>query len=366
MLRWSGFQADPLNPLENENENESREAVNISPAIALNFLALFVSLFLKFTSGDSPHVFASVTNTCFLVSAFYIHLRATRDLDGDEKSKRTGYSPIKDSYLISNLSSCACIFLILLGASSLAFHSESVLFQPVHAFDILFGWTLVLALAFASVSVSFYAWAGRRLTRQLHSAVFVGFLASIVAVIVNYQSIYTNQLSFYIPCASVSVFACVVARVILVGKRPTLSTVLYASGEIVILILVAAAAVVCQGELVGKQLSHTSNDASEARDYDLFHGIWHYLLSNVASIIFVRCLSVARMIELDLEICVCKPSLLDIFGIISLFFLSVTCLVLKEFVTIGTDNNNTPFIIVACAALPLLVHACVLLFSSLA
>lgn len=110
---------------------ESREATNVSPCIAFNAIGLFASYFLRIVLPNSPYIFATVTNVSFLLASFYIQHRVTSTYD----TKEDGES-IKDSYFISNLATCASIFLALLGASSLAFHSESVLFQPSHIFHL--------------------------------------------------------------------------------------------------------------------------------------------------------------------------------------------------------------------------------------
>jgi len=332
-----------------ETESDStREAVNVSPCIAFNTCALAVSLFLKFAVPGSPYIFATASNLNFLVSAFYIQYKTTAPLD----TKADGVEMISDSYLIANLSTCACVFLILIGASSLAFHSESVLFTPLHSFDILFGWLLILTIAFTSISTSFYAWAGRKLTRQLHSVTFVGFMVCICALILSYDVIYSHQLEFYIPLASLAILASVVSRMILVGKRPSATTIGYAVGEILILITVAVSAVFCQGELLGRRVAR-ENDADA---YDVFHGIWHYLLASVCCIVFVRSLSVARMIEANYPVCICKPSRLDILGEISLFVFSISSLVLKE-INVDKTLYLTVIVVIACA---LFVHAILL------
>lgn len=233
--------------------DEAREAASISPGLAFNSLGIFCAYFLKLVlPNSSPYVFSTVSNVSFLTAAFYLQYRITNPADGEEQ-------PIKNSYLIANLATCACVFFVLLGASSLAFHSESVLLQPVHSFDILFGWLLVLNVAFASLCASFYAWAGRRTTRQLHAAAFVGFLVSIVAVVVQFDAIYVRQLEFYIAAGSVAVVSSVLARIVLVGERPSASTVGYAVGEILILLTVLASAIFCQGELVGRRVTRETD-----------------------------------------------------------------------------------------------------------
>jgi hypothetical protein len=328
--------------------DSTREAVDVAPCIALNTIALAVSFFLKFAVPGSPYIFATSSNLAFLISAFYIQYRTTVPL----KTKADDVEMISDSYLIANLSTCACIFLVLLGASSLAFHSESVLFKPLHSFDILFGWMLVLTVAFTSISTSFYAWAGRKLTRQLHSATFVGFMMCICALILSYDVIYAHQLEFYIPLACVAILASVVSRIILVGKRPNASTVGYAVGEILILIIMAVSAVFSQGELLGRHVTR-ENDADA---YDLFHGIWHYLLASVCCIVFVRSLSVARMVEANYPVCVCKPSRFDILGEVALFVFASASLILKE----ANVDHMTSLIILVIVACALFVHAVIL------
>lgn len=331
--------------LDTATVSSTREAASISASIAFNSASLFVSLFLRFAIPDSPHIFATATNISFLASAFYVQLRATSSYGDDPGQSEF----IKDSYLVSNLSTCACIFLTLLGASSFGFHSESILFNALHSFDILFGWLLILNLAFTSLSTSFYAWAGRRLTRQLHSTTFVLFLLVNAVLIISYDAVYTNQVTVIISLAVASIVFAVVSRLILLGKRPNTTTIVYAIAEILVLCFIAVSAVFCQGELLGSTLSRESNGKS----YDLFHGFWHFFLSSVASIVDTRCLSAARMIENDYPVCVCQPSLFDILGEASLFVLAITALVLKE-IDVDASVSLVTLAIVSC---PLYVHA---------
>ena len=333
---------DAMDGSDGANGERTREAAEVSPSIAFNALALFTSYFLKFVLPDSPHVFATVTNVSFLLSAFYVQFRVTSVYDTDRES-------IKDSYLVANICTCSCIFLTLLGSSSLAFHSESVLFQPSHTLDILFGWLLLLSLAFVSISVSFYAWAGRRLTRQLHASAFVGFLVALAAVIIGYDGIYTHQLEFMITTACVAIASSVASRLILVGKRPTLQSIGYAIAEIICLILVAISAVFCQGELLGTRISRES----DSNAYDHYHGIWHVLLSTVSTIVYARSLSVARMVENDYPVCVCMPSLYDIAGEVAVLLYAITALVLKEL----NVANSISLITMAIVSAPLYIHA---------
>jgi len=316
------------------SEDYSREAASVSSCIAFNTLALVFSFFVK-VAIPGPFAFATASNLGYISSAIYIHYRAT----GGES----------DSYLVTNTSTSASIFFILIGASSFGFHSEHVLFQPLHSFDILFGWLLILTVAFVSVSISFYAWAGKRLTRQLHPTLFVGFLIAICALVIQYSNVYNYQFEYYIVASPIAVFFAVVSRIILVGKKPSPEVVAYAVGEMFILISVAFAAVLCQGEMLGRTLSRELDGES----YDLFHGVWHLLLSCVCSIIILRDVSVARMIENDFVVCVCKPSIIDIAGEISLFFFAATAVVLKQ---LG-PSSATSLIVLVVASLGLCVHA---------
>lgn len=336
--------------MQTEADTTVREAASVSPCIAFNSIALFISYFGKFAIPGSPHIFSTVSNLGFIVSAFYLQYKINEPYNGDN-----GSESLRDSYFICNLSTCASLFLILIGASSLSFHSQSVLFAPAHSFDILFGWLLVVTLVFTASSVSFYAWAGRRLTKQLHVNLFVTFLTGIAALIIGYDTIYNHQLQFYIALACIAIVCAVISRIILVGKRPSLSVIGFALAEIVILVCVAISAVLCQGELLGATLSRESN----SEDYDHFHGIWHILLSYVSSIVFVRSLSVARMIELNYPVCICRPSVADIFGELSMFAFSITAVVLKES---RLETPTTSVIISGIVSCALYVHVFVSIF----
>lgn len=77
---------DAMDGSDGANGERTREAAEVSPSIAFNALALFTSYFLKFVLPDSPHVFATVTNVSFLLSAFYIQFRVTSVYDTDRES----------------------------------------------------------------------------------------------------------------------------------------------------------------------------------------------------------------------------------------------------------------------------------------
>lgn len=322
------------------------EAVNISPAVALNSIGLFSAYFFKIVLPSSPHVFSTVSNLSYLLAAFCVQHRATSGYDGVAPSN------LRNSYMVSNLSTCASIFLTLLGSSSFAFHSESVLFQPSHSFDILFGWLLVLNIAFTALTVSFYAWAGRRLTRQLHTSIFVGFLIAISALLIGYDTVYKYQLEFMTAMATTGIVCAVVSRMLLIGERPTATTIGYAIGEMIILICIVISAMFCQGELIGRRISRDT--APEA--YDVAHGQWHFLLSTSASIVYIRSLSVARMVEAGNPVCVCRPSRLDMLGELALFAFAVTASVLKEVDMYVSDG--VVLVVTGIVSCGLYVHAC--------
>lgn len=336
-----------LRPVMPFDEQDSIEAVNISPAIAVNSIGLFSAYFLKLVLPSSPHVFSTVSNLSYLFAAFCVQHRVTSGYVESPPCTSSRHH----SYMTSNLSTCACIFLTLLGSSSFAFHSESVLFQPFHSFDILFGWLLVLNVAFTALSVSFYAWAGRRLTRQLHTSIFVGFLIAISALLIGYETVYKFQLEFMTAMATTGIVCAVISRMLLIGERPKATTIGYAIGEMLVLICIVISAMSCQGELIGRPITRDT----ALGVYDISHGVWHFLLSTAASIVYIRSLSVARMVEVGNSICVCRPSRLDMLGELALLVFAVAASVLKE-VDVGDGMLLVATAIVSCG---LYVHACV-------
>ena len=339
-----------------------REASAVSPVIGIVSGGLFLSFFFEYAVVNSERVFASASNVCFLLAALYVHLYGTSrvqcsfDPDGEGCARQllagdsqSGSKTYFTSYLISNLETCAVVFITLLGASSLAFHTSGTLYTPVHTLDILFGWLLTLNLLFSTSASVLFSWIGRKGANRFHGAFFVFYLGIVSLFISFYDTIYKNQVAVLISIAATSIVFAVISRFTLVGRIPSGASVGFALVEVVALVSIAVCAVFCQGELLGRRLDRESDAAA----YDIHHGIWHVLLSYVAGILTIRSLSVARMVEKEISVCVCYPHWTEIAGEGMVFAYALLALFLKEFAV----DAQVAKIVLAFSSIILYVHA---------
>lgn len=350
MLRFASLITTVIRATPPLESDEQREAAIVSPCIAVVTATFFVSLVLEVSVVNSAHVFATTSNACFLAAALYVHLygsfQTQTDKSADQKYEQESY------YMTSNLETVASLSLAVLGAASFGFHAQSVLFQPLHSFDIFFSWNLALALFYVSSSACVFAILGSKSARKWQWVVYTCYLACVCVLIVWYDTFYQSQVWLMSILAGLSIIFGVSARLMLTEKPFRCGwPVALAIVEWVALIVVGIGTVFANCSLVGKTIGRDTDLAS----YDLYHGMWHVLLSYLVSIIFLRSLSVARMIERSVPVCVCSVPLLDLVGEGLVCVLSLLVLVCKE---AGVDPTVS-FWLVSVVALTLVVHGVV-------
>ena len=266
-------------------------------------------------SRDSPHVFAAVSNGAYLCAGLLC--------------------PLDDGALA----------VMLAGAASLAFHAQYTLGSYAHTLDIALGWVLVVHLAFAPVLAGArFAAARLRLTddapwwwlRVIGRIAFYAVLATALTLMFAlYDSVYHGdggQLVLYLIAAPVAALALAVERVFVLTQPPPaeragpLHPYAEAVLETAVLLLVLAAAVTAQGELLGRSLTAAAQPAA----YDLFHGQWHILLAVVATAAYQRAYDVNRLARNELERCVCHSDASELALLGGLGVYAVLVIALKE------------------------------------
>lgn len=308
----------------------SASSTSFAPSLALVTLAAVGAHIARLAaSRDSPHVFATISNGAFLAAGLLC--------------------PLDDGGLA----------VMLAGAASLAFHAQYKLGAYAHTLDIALGWVLVIHLAFAPLlaGARFAAtklkitdasrWWWLRVVGRI--AIYAVLGTSFVLVFALYESIYHGsafgghghgQLLLYFIACPVAALALAVERVFvltqpsLYSQKKQLSPYAEALLEMVVLLLVLllvlAAAVVSQGELLGRSLTVTEQTAL----YDLFHGQWHILIAVVATVAYQRVHEVNRLarneFELDAKACVCHLEVSEVALLGGLGVYAALVIALKE------------------------------------
>ena len=307
----------------------------LSPTLAIAFASFALAFATSFAAR--PYGFATLSNACFLTSALWREAAAARG---------------RSTSGVAGELSGGSFPLLLIGASSLAFHRQPELQSQEHTLDIFSGWLLVLHLCFCSASVavlsmpmllgwqtpSYAGW-----VRWLFSASFVGAVMALAALM---ETIYDNQLQFYFSVGPLAAVFGAFCRWLLADGAGGVSIALF---ELLVALTAIAGAIFAQGELVGREL--TLDTTPEA--YDLFHGCWHVLLGTVAAVVYARVADASLIVDEGSVRCVCGMPALDWIGEIILLLLAVSVLVLKE---AEVDVIVARAVIGGCAGLGLL-HA---------
>lgn len=331
---------------------ERKTLYSISPIVSFISLTLMGSYVVALIS-PSVYVFASVTNLCYIAAGYQ---RAWFDI----------FSAVKKTNQVFNISVMASLVYTLLGASSLAFHVNVKMMSPAHSFDILFGWALVLHVAYVCIAVCLLLMATkvgnntptvRKQTIEL--LVVVGFLTTIVVTIVLYDTIYLNQLIFFLTvggCASICGGIC---RFLLVKADEKNRSQIYAWGyailEIVVALTMTLAAVIAQCNLLGIKYSH------EDPQYDFYHGQWHALLAMVTALLYSRAIAASNNVgETKPTVCICELPKLDLFAIVTLFVYSLLVIITKE----TRMDLSTAKVLLAFPLGALLIHSLAYLFQN--
>ena len=301
---------------------------SLAPALTLVFAAVLVAHVARLAAPrDSPVVFAAASNGAYLTAG----LLCPRD-DG-------------------------ALALLLAGAASLAFHSETSPHDETHVLDITLGWVLVVHFAFATSLAVARAFAKRwrihvqspwRLVGRI--AAYAVLATAFVLMFALYDKIKhstavrgiggeNGQLILYFIAAPVAALSFAVGRGFFLTRgcaqvaAPkgafTLHPYLETAVEAIALLAAIAGAVVGQGDLLGRELWRDRD--TDVEEYDLFHGYWHAQIAAVAAVVYQRVDDLTRYARAEDEtVAVCRsrlPALL-LFGV--LIGLAVLVVVLKE------------------------------------
>jgi len=292
---------------------------SFAPSLTLVALAAVAAHVARLVaSRDSPYVFATVSNGAYLAAGLLC--------------------PLDDGALA----------VMLAGAASLAFHAQHSLAPRAayaHTLDIALGWVLVVHLAFVPLLAG-ARFAASRLgltddspwgwLRVVGRVSFYAALATALTLLFSlYDSVYFGdggQLVLYLIAAPVAALALAVERVFILTQpapaeragplHPYAEAVL----ETAVLLLVLAAAVTAQGELLGRSLTHEQQPAA----YDLFHGQWHILIAVVATAAYQRTHDVNRLARNQLERCVCHSDASELALLGGLAVYAALVIALKE------------------------------------
>jgi len=299
------------------------DGVSISPTVAVVTLFL-ASSYIALLAAPSPFVFASVTNLCYLAAGFW----------------REAVSSVyrHSATLLVGQMAGGSLILVFMGASSLAYHRESVLNSPAHTLDILFGWLLVSHVFYVSFSVvvlEVVRYASRTRDSQItpemrvvRSVLSVLFLVFITLLMTFYDNFYANQQLFYFTTGPLAAVFGGICRFILVYEEGSVAwpAVGWAVVEMVVALTAVLAAILSQGELLGRTLDR----ATMPEEYDFYHGQWHFLLALVVALLYSRAADAARVVQGTHLVCVCELPLLDLVAEGLLFVYALLCVVFKE------------------------------------
>ena len=292
---------------------------NLSPTIAVSTSLLAVSYIARFSS-QSPYVFSTMTNMCYVGVGFWRELYSSTDAAKSAAS------------LVGQFGGGAMV-LILLGGASFAFHRESVLNTPAHSFDIVFGWILVLHVFYVAFSVAVLAFVkrtiGARAMKVTRGMLSVQFLIAVCLLMIYYDGFYGEQMIYFLTVGGLAVLSGVICRSLLAfsnGKFKATAVRLVLL-EVLVTLTMVVAAIIAQGELLGRKLKR----ATDQEAYDFYHGQWHFLLAAVAGMVYSRTADTARLVKGEnTYVCVCSLPKLDLAGLLMLLVYSIVVIVAKE------------------------------------
>lgn len=288
---------------------ERTEAATLSPVLLATAVPLLIS-FVGLVLDYSPYAFSTLTNLCYVGAAVQREIVSYAELHG-------AY------YKVGQLGG-ASLILILLGASSMAHHESPLTSVAAHHFDLLFGLVLVFHVAYVTVTTVLFSWLPYfeyqwiwRTTRTLSVG---GFVAGIFAVVLSFDSLRAKQINFYLPAAITAALAGSVLRFGL-AERGNVKSLLLALAEVIVLLTAATSAAFVQCSLLGKQIGMQEDPERN----DLYHGLWHFLLSFLVGALYSRSADATRS-----NPCLCDADTVDMLGMAAVFAFSVSATVLKE------------------------------------
>jgi hypothetical protein len=262
------------------------DGYSISPTVAVTTVFLTIS-YVVMVASPSPHVFSTTTNLCYLATGFWRELMAAT-----ERHSAT---------LVAGQMAGGALVLVMMGASSFAFHRESVMYSPAHTLDILFGWLLVTHAFYVCLSVSMLALVNSLSNRDVRAVRFargtfsLAFLVMVFMLMVFYDDFYSNQSQLYFVVGPLAAIFVAVCRFILVyqGGKIEYSSLRTAAMELIVAATSIAAAILSQGSLLGRTLTRETTPA----EYDFYHGNWHYLIALNVGMLYSRAADAARVVQ---------------------------------------------------------------------
>jgi len=178
-------------------------------------------------------------------------------------------------------------------------------------------------------------------------------LIAVTILMTFYDTFYSNQLELYFVLGPAAAVFGAISRFILIWEDNAVQwqAVRIAIVEMVVALTAVFAAILAQGELLGRKLSHNTDPEA----YDLFHGNWHFLLATVTSLLYSRASDAARIVQGTHIVCVCTLPYLDWIAEGLLFAYSLAVIILKE----GSVEIRTCTIVLGVIASGFSVHGIV-------
>tara|TARA_Y100000389_G_scaffold245_1_gene193 strand:+ start:17385 stop:18476 length:1092 start_codon:yes stop_codon:yes gene_type:complete len=295
------------------------EGYSISPFVATTTTFLAIS-YVGMVAAPSPFVFATLTNLCYLAAGFHREIASSTDKHS--------------AMFLSGQMAGGALVLVLIGASSFAFHRESEMYSPAHTLDITFGWLVVAHVFYVSFSVSVlglvsYCSGSSRLRTQamriVRRVLSLGFLTFVTILFVFYDTFYGHQKQLYFALGPAAAVFGGICRFILV-KSFDWAAIRVALWEVAVALTAVFAAILSQCELLGRRC----NKGDSGEDYDFYHGQWHALLSLVVGMLYTRAADAARVVQRTHTVCICDLPALDFAAEILILLYSVLVIVFKE------------------------------------
>ena len=308
----------PLRRQSGRDDIKSVEGYSISSTVGITSIFLAGS-YAALVIAPSPYVFSTATNLCYLAAGFWREFLSVSD-------KHTVAT------LVGQLAGGPLI-LVFMGASSFAFHRESDVGSASHTLDIFFGWILVSHAFYVTLSVSVlalvrYSTRDARASTVVRTALSICFLAFVTVLMTFYDNVYRNQMLFYFITGPAAAVFGAVCRGILVWEEGEVrwQAVRVAIFELVVVLSAVFAAILSQGELLGRRLSRDTN----IDGYDFYHGNWHFLLALVIGLLYSRAADTAKIIRGTHDVCVCTLPVLDWIAEMLILVYSILIIVFKE------------------------------------
>lgn len=279
-------------------------------AIAAVATSQVLSTILHTLAPKWEESFATMSNLAFVLSGCYHHFQ-TKPVSGSL------FNP--------------AFPLLVLGVSSFAFHGEPESHVQKHTLDIFFGWVVVLHLACTALSAAmteaFSEMSALRPYTYLADVAFmILFASSMLVVSVLYSQVYSNQLLFFVICASSAIMFAFTIRVRL--SKLSVSSAIIALFEAIAAFGIAMSAVFVQGNLAGRKVTYSTH-----RDlYDIFHGMWHIQLALVVSLLNLRYADVLEQTQQPLrnQKHITDAGILDVSWMSAFFLQAIAMFLMKE------------------------------------